>query len=136
MRKQFIPLLKYLKNSNIILNWSWPSFSKSVNLHFVSVTTNISKMQVFTPCLNPVTGEKEWSLQPEDYDFKQEIARSSYADMLHDKERNEMYFEGIRRSVSLLKSQGKEVHVLDIGTGTGLLSLMAVILWCRFSYCL
>lgn len=44
-------------------------------------------MQVFTPCLNPVTGEKEWSLQPEDYDFKQEIARSSYADMLHDKER-------------------------------------------------
>lgn len=40
--------------------------------------------------------------------------------------KNDLYYEGIRRSVTLLRSQNKEVHVLDIGTGTGLLSMMAL----------
>lgn len=44
-------------------------------------------MSVFTQQLNPITGKMEWGIQPEDYDYKQEVARSSYADMLHDKER-------------------------------------------------
>ncbi|KAB7497128.1 hypothetical protein Anas_10050 [Armadillidium nasatum] len=64
-------------------------------------------MQVFTPCLNPVTGEKEWSLQPEDYDFKQEIARSSYADMLHDKERMKC----------ILKESEEVFHILEVKEG-------------------
>ena len=44
-------------------------------------------MSVFTSQLNPVTGKMEWELQPENYDFQQEVARSAYADMLHDQER-------------------------------------------------
>ncbi|MGH0121812.1 UNVERIFIED_CONTAM: hypothetical protein FKN15_068798 [Acipenser sinensis] len=54
------------------------------------------------------------------------IFRSSYADMLHDKDRNEKYFLGIRAAVRRVKSRGQQAVVLDIGTGTGLLSMMAV----------
>jgi hypothetical protein len=44
-------------------------------------------MSVFTIKINPVTGKSEWELQNEDYDYHQEIARSAFADMLHDTER-------------------------------------------------
>lgn len=44
-------------------------------------------MSVFTSKINPVTGKSEWELQNEDYDYHQEIARSAFADMLHDTER-------------------------------------------------
>ena len=44
-------------------------------------------MSVFTQTHNPITGKLEWGLQTDDYDYKQEVARSAYADMLHDKER-------------------------------------------------
>jgi len=36
---------------------------------------------------NPTTGKLEWELQQEHYDYVQEIARSGFADMLHDEER-------------------------------------------------
>ena len=44
-------------------------------------------MSVFTQIHNPITGKLDWGLQSEDYDYKQELARSAYADMLHDTER-------------------------------------------------
>ena len=42
---------------------------------------------VFVQTLNPMTGKTEWAMQPEDYDYKQEVARAGFADMLHDSER-------------------------------------------------
>ena len=36
-----------------------------------------------------------------------------------------MYYEGLKSAIALKKALGIPVHVLDIGTGTGLLSMMA-----------
>lgn len=49
--------------------------------------THNRSMNVFTQCLNPLTGVDTWQEQDEHYDYHQEVARSSFADMLHDKER-------------------------------------------------
>ncbi|CAL1545743.1 unnamed protein product [Lymnaea stagnalis] len=79
----------------------------------------------FVAHTNPVTGKMDWIVQDENYDYIQEIARSGYGDMLHDKDRNEKYYKAIGQAVKLLKEQNKKVKALDIGTGTGLLSMMA-----------
>ncbi|XP_072013956.1 protein arginine N-methyltransferase 7-like [Amphiura filiformis] len=75
--------------------------------------------------VNPATGASEWVVEDEAYDYHQEIARSAYTDMLHDDERNKKYYEGIRRAIKLMHSRGKKAKVIDIGTGTGLLAMMA-----------
>ncbi|XP_022254122.1 protein arginine N-methyltransferase 7-like [Limulus polyphemus] len=81
---------------------------------------------IFTQRFNPLTGKSQWDIQDENYDYHQEVARSSYADMLHDKERNQKYFAALTKAVNTIKSLGQKAKVLDIGTGTGLLSMMAV----------
>lgn len=72
-----------------------------------------------------------------------DVCRSQYGDMLLDSERvryyfillkhhmcnnslkNVAYFKGIQYAIDDIRRQKKEPIVLDIGTGTGLLAMMA-----------
>lgn len=92
--------------------------------HFL--TKRYLEMSTYTQKLNPITGKSDWEVQSEDYDYHQEVARSSFADMLHDTERNQKYEEALKIAIKKLHLMGKKANVLDIGTGTGLLSMMAV----------
>ena len=83
-------------------------------------------MSIFTQCLNPLTGTVTWEEKDENYDYHQEVARSAFADMLHDQERNQKYYIGLKTAINRKHEIGEEANVLDIGTGTGLLSMMAV----------
>ncbi|XP_012284304.1 protein arginine N-methyltransferase 7 [Orussus abietinus] len=85
----------------------------------------VKRMSVFTRYLNPITGESNWEEKHPDYDFYQEIARTAFADMLHDRERNEKYYTALKAAIRKKHESGEEAHVLDIGTGTGLLAMMA-----------
>lgn len=82
-------------------------------------------MSVFIQCLNPLTGIINWEEKDENYDYHQEVARSAFADMLHDHERNQKYYLGIKAAIEKKHKNGEKANVLDIGTGTGLLAMMA-----------
>jgi len=58
-------------------------------------------------------------------DEKTDLAHSTHAGMLHDDERHSKYHEALRKVVRELKILKSEVHALDIGGGTGILSMMA-----------
>lgn len=66
------------------------------------------------------------SLGNEHFDYYQEVARSGFADMLHDTERNRKYYLALKKAIDKLHERGLKANVLDIGTGSGLLSMMAV----------
>ncbi|XP_059614416.1 protein arginine N-methyltransferase 7 [Phlebotomus argentipes] len=83
-------------------------------------------MSTFTQVFNPISGQMEWQVCSSDYDFYQEVARSDYGDMLHDTERNVKYYRALRGAIAKVRARGMQANVLDIGTGTGLLSMMAV----------
>lgn len=74
-----------------------------------------TKMKVFTQKRNPLTGSTEWDVEDEDYDYHQEIARSSFADMLHDTERNQKYHRALRLAIEKMHQDGRKANVLDIG---------------------
>lgn len=72
-------------------------------------------MQVFTQKNNSITGNTEWEMQHENYDYHQEIARSAFADMLHDTERNKKYYRALQLAIEKMHNEGKKANVLDIG---------------------
>ncbi|XP_066254433.1 protein arginine N-methyltransferase 7 [Euwallacea similis] len=98
------------------------TFSKIYSQTFIQTKR---KMSVFVQKVNPLTGSNDWVIQNEDYDYHQEVARSAFADMLHDRERNQLYEKALKTAIEKIHSMGKRANVLDIGTGTGLLSMMA-----------
>ncbi|CAF0828194.1 unnamed protein product [Rotaria sordida] len=94
---------------------------KSIRLSYQFQT-----MSTFTSRTNIVTGNNEWIFVDNDnFDYQQELARSAFADMLHDHERNIQYEKAIIKTLQNLSKSMKKIHILDIGTGTGLLSMMA-----------
>ncbi|GMR42563.1 hypothetical protein PMAYCL1PPCAC_12758, partial [Pristionchus mayeri] len=84
-----------------------------------------TRQKVFKEKVNHVTGVREWEVAEDDYDIVQEIARSRFGDMILDYDRNDRYEAALITVINEKKAKGEFVHVLDIGTGTGLLSLMA-----------
>ncbi|XP_011181598.2 protein arginine N-methyltransferase 7 [Zeugodacus cucurbitae] len=83
-------------------------------------------MAVFTQVVNPLTGQNEWAVHGDDYDYDVELSCTGFGDMLHDKERNQKYFAALRMAIARMHADGRKAHVLDIGTGTGILSMMAL----------
>ncbi|KAI7751280.1 hypothetical protein M8C21_003872 [Ambrosia artemisiifolia] len=93
---------------------------KTINNHRMS--SNSTQGLMFQLKVNPITGNSEWVVideQVDDASPKPMLATTSYLDMLNDSVRNRAYCKAIDKTVS------KQCHVLDIGSGTGLLSMMA-----------
>ncbi|CAL1401510.1 unnamed protein product [Linum trigynum] len=88
-----------------------------------------STQRIFQLKFDPLTGESQWVVIEETDDAGGEesfggssasfLATTSYLDMLNDSARNRAFREAIDKTVT------KPCHVLDIGSGTGLLSMMA-----------
>ncbi|KAK0156199.1 Protein arginine N-methyltransferase 7 [Merluccius polli] len=80
-------------------------------------------MKTFCGRANTTDGALVWVEESEEYDYHQEIARH-----------NQKYYAGIRAAVARVKARGDKAVVLDIGTGTGLLSMMALTAGADFCY--
>ncbi|KAK9148207.1 hypothetical protein Scep_006964 [Stephania cephalantha] len=87
-----------------------------------------SAQRIFQLKVDPLTGNSEWVVIEEEGDGKADgdglppkdlLSSTSYLDMLNDSWRNRAFREAIEKTVK------KPCHVLDIGAGTGLLSMMA-----------
>ncbi|XP_010264284.1 PREDICTED: protein arginine N-methyltransferase 7 isoform X2 [Nelumbo nucifera] len=86
-----------------------------------SMSSELSQ-RIFQLRFNPLTGNSEWVVieeSEEENSPKALLSSTSYLDMLNDSPRNRAFCKAIEKTVI------KPCHVLDIGSGTGLLSMMA-----------
>ncbi|CAL2259330.1 unnamed protein product [Prunus armeniaca] len=97
-------------------------------LRFARAMSSQSAQRAFQLRVNPITGNSEWVVIEEDEPEEQTfnggsqnalLVTTSYLDMLNDSHRNRAFREAIDKTIST------PCHVLDIGSGTGLLSMMA-----------
>ncbi|KAM3375560.1 protein arginine N-methyltransferase 1.6 [Capsicum galapagoense] len=97
---------------------------KSCSPKSFTVGSMSSASRMFQLKVDPLTGNTEWVVIEEEDEAsgdstKQLLANTSYLDMLNDTRRNKAYREAIDKTIT------KPCHVLDIGAGTGLLSMMS-----------
>ncbi|XP_052881888.1 protein arginine N-methyltransferase 1.6 isoform X2 [Gossypium arboreum] len=93
-------------------------------VHLPRLMSSDSSYRLFQLKLDPLTGNSEWVVIEDNDDLpdcskEPLLATTSYLDMLNDSCRNKAFRSAIERTVT------KPCHVLDIGAGTGLLSMMA-----------
>ncbi|XP_059657547.1 protein arginine N-methyltransferase 1.6 [Cornus florida] len=102
-----------------------PSPITQFNPNPLRTMSSVSPQRMFQLRLDPLTGNSDWVVIEEEEDPVAEnapkplLATTSYLDMLNDSRRNRAFREAIDKTVT------KPCHVLDIGAGTGLLSMMA-----------
>ncbi|KAL3829884.1 hypothetical protein ACJIZ3_018686 [Penstemon smallii] len=103
------------------------SAAATVAVRSMSSSTLHTTQRMFQLKFDPLTGKSEWVVieeEEEEDDGKPNtqkalLANTSYLDMLNDTHRNKAFRAAIEKTVT------KPCHVLDIGAGTGLLSMMA-----------
>ncbi|OAY80147.1 Protein arginine N-methyltransferase 7 [Ananas comosus] len=132
---------------------AFPSSYRAISVHLMSLLSSSSGAassaaaaavagagaRAFQLRLNPLTGESEWVVVDGDDDDVEEeaekrrtrsstttMATTSYLDMLNDAERNRAFRLAVERTIS------GPCRVLDIGAGTGLLSMMAARAMAKF----
>ena len=64
-------------------------------------------------------------LDDEEDGWRDEVGESYYLDMLRDDTRNKAYRDGLERAIAGINTRQGSSSVLDIGTGSGLLAMMA-----------
>jgi hypothetical protein len=74
--------------------------------------------------LRKAGGVGGWT-EEEEEGWRGEVAESYYLDMIRDSSRNEAYQDALNRAIERFHSESSAVHVFDIGTGSGLLAMMA-----------
>ncbi|KAL0542115.1 hypothetical protein IC582_022205 [Cucumis melo] len=102
-----------------------PQSFNPFNFSAARTMSSESTQRLFQLRFDPLTGNSEWVVIEEEVEGVLEnsqkplLATTSYLDMLNDSTRNRAFREAIDKTLS------KPCHVLDIGAGTGLLSMMA-----------
>ena len=102
---------------------------------FRSIFSDVIKSEVGEPetekggvmvqCVNHATGQNSWKMMPSDYDYNQELARAAFADMLHDSERNRLYYEGLAAAIMDRSPVPVPMSSTSTRSPASLLSLMA-----------
>ncbi|KAG8495933.1 hypothetical protein CXB51_007501 [Gossypium anomalum] len=119
--KTLIPSISLSSSTRLTLT---PNSLRHFKLQLPRLMSSDSSHRLFQLKLDPLTGNSEWVVIEDNDDLpdclkEPLLATTSYLDMLNDASRNKAFRSAIERTVT------KPCHVLDIGAGTGLLSMMA-----------